>query len=137
VLVAERPWGFDSLRPHLMGNANYGLRFLLEVAALVSLAYWGFHDFGGVGQWLIGLGAPLVAAVVWGRFMSPKASHPVVDPVRLLIELAVFGAGVAALFAADATVLGVVFAVLVVVHLGLTFALGQRPEAGVAAAPPS
>jgi len=120
-----------------MGNANYGLRFVLELAALVSLAYWGFDEFGGVVQWVIGLGAPLVAAVVWGRFMSPKASHPVVDPARLLIELSVFGAGIVALFAAGATVLATVFLVLAVMHLALTFALGQRPEAGVAAAPPS
>jgi hypothetical protein len=112
-------------------------RCFLELAALASLAYWGFHEFGGVVQWLIGLGAPLLAAVVWGRFMSPKASHPVFDPLRLVIEAAVFGAGVVALFAADATGVAVVLLVLVVVHLALTFALDQRPEAGVAAAPPS
>jgi hypothetical protein len=138
VLVAERPWGFDSLRPHLtMDNANYALRFLLEMAALAALAYWGFHEFGGLAQWLIGLGSPLLVAVVWGRSMSPKASHPTVDPVRLLIELAVFGAGVAALFAAGATALAVVFAVLALLHLGLTFALGQRPDRDVATVRPS
>jgi hypothetical protein len=138
VLVAERPWGFDSLRPHLfMAHPNDVLRFFLELAALASLAYWGFSEFDGVGQWLIGLGAPLLAAVVWGRFMSPKASHPTVDPVRFLIEFAVFGSGVAALFAADAPVLAVILAVLAALHLVLTFALGQRPERDVASVPPS
>jgi len=34
---------------------------------------------------------------------------------------------VAALFAADAVVLGAIFAGLVALHLALTFALGQRP----------
>jgi hypothetical protein len=120
-----------------MGNANYALRFLLEMAALAALAYWGFHEFGGVAQWVIALGAPLLVAAVWGRFMSPKASHPTVDPVRILIEMAVFGAGVAALLAADATTLGLVFAVLAVLHLGLTFALGQRPARDAAPAAPS
>jgi Protein of unknown function (DUF2568) len=137
--VAVRPWGFKSLRPHLdlMGYANYALRFLLELAALAALAYWGFHEFGGVVQWLIGLGAPLVVAVVWGTFMSPKASRPTVDPVRVLIEIAVFGAGAAALFAAGATTAGVIFAALAVLHLTLTFALGQRPERGAATVRPS
>ena len=136
--MAERPWGFESLRPHLfMVGPNDVLRFFLELAALVSLAYWGFSEFDGVAQWLIGLGAPLLVAVVWGRFMSPKASHPTVDPIRLLIEIAVFGAGVAALFAAEATVLAVVFAVLAVVHLALTFAQGQRPDRDAATARPS
>ena len=39
MLVAQRPWGFDSLRPHLdpMEYANYALRFLLELAALAAL----------------------------------------------------------------------------------------------------
>jgi uncharacterized membrane-anchored protein len=59
--------------------------------------------------------------------VAPKASRPTVDPVRLLLELAVFGSGVAALFAADATVLGSIVAALVALHLALTFALGQRP----------
>src|SRR3954452_15773413 len=111
-----------------MVTPNDVLRFFLELASLASLAYWGFSDFDGVVQWVIGQGAPLLVAVVWGRFMSPKASHPTVDPGRLLIEVAVFGSGVAALFAADAPVLAVIFAVLGALHLALTFALGHRPE---------
>lgn len=127
MLVAERPWGFESLRPHSgMTYANDGLRFLLELAALVSLGYWGFAEHDGVVPWLFGLGAPLVVAAVWGAFVAPKASHPTADPVRLLIEVAVFGSGVAALFAEDADVIAAVFEVLVAVYLALTFALGQR-----------
>jgi hypothetical protein len=110
-----------------MGYANDGLRFVLELAALTALGYWGFAEHEGALQWLLGLGAPLLAAVVWGTFVAPKASRPTVDPPRLLLELAVFGSGVAALFAADAAVLGAVFAGLVALHLALTSALGQRP----------
>jgi Protein of unknown function (DUF2568) len=57
VLVAERPWGFDSLRPHQLGWVNDGLRFLLEIALLASLAYWGFSEQTGVVHWVLGLGA--------------------------------------------------------------------------------
>jgi Protein of unknown function (DUF2568) len=120
-----------------MAYANDALRFFLELAALAALAYWGFHEFGGVVQWLVGIGAPLLVAVVWGTFMSPKASRPTFDPVRLLIEVAVFGAGVAALFAAGASTLAVVFAVLAVLHLALTFALRQRPVRDAAPVTPS
>ena len=111
-----------------MGYANYGLRFMLELSVLAALGYWGFVKFDGAVQWLFGLGAPLIAASVWGTFVAPKASRPTVDPVRLLLEVAVFGSGVAALLAAGSTALALVFAALVVVHLGFTFALGQRPE---------
>jgi hypothetical protein len=111
-----------------MGWANDGLRFVLEIALLTSLAYWGFSEQTGALQWVLGLGAPLVVAVVWGRFIAPKASHPATDPLRLVLEVAVFAAGVAALVAADQAVLALVFGGLVLVHLSLTFVLGQRPR---------
>jgi hypothetical protein len=113
--------------PPALGYANDGLRFLLELAALAALAYWGFAEHDGVVQWLLGLGAPLVAAGVWGRFVAPKASHPAVDPRRLALEVLVFGSGVAAICVAEQTTLAIVFGALVLVHLALTFALGQRP----------
>ncbi len=113
--------------PPALGYANDGLRFLLELAALAALAYWGFAEHDGVVQWVLGLGAPLVAAAVWGRFVAPKASHPTVDPLRLALEVLVFGSGVAALCVAEQTTLAIVFGALVLVHLALTFALGQRP----------
>jgi uncharacterized protein DUF2568 len=107
--------------------ANDGLRFLLELAALASLAYWGFAENDGALQWVLGLGLPVIAAAVWGTFVAPKASRPTVDPVRLALEVAVFGSGVIALWAADARVLAAVFGALVVAHLSLTFVLRQRP----------
>jgi hypothetical protein len=110
-----------------MAYANDGLRFLLELGMLAALAYWGFSEHEGAVQWLLGLGAPGLTAVVWGAFVAPKASRPQVDPVRLLLEVAVFGSGVAALLASGRVALGLVFAALVIVHLALTFALGQRP----------
>jgi hypothetical protein len=110
-----------------MGSANYGLRFFLELAALSSMAYWGFAEHDGAVQWLLGIGAPLLAAVVWGAFIAPKASRPTTDPVRLLLELAVFGPAVVALWAADSHVLAFGLGVLVVLHLAFTFLLAQRP----------
>lgn len=109
-----------------MTYANDGLRFVLELAVLAALAYWGFSEFGGVVQWVLGLGAPLLVAAVWGAFVAPKASRPTVDPVRLALEVTVFGSGVAALLAAGSTALALVFAALAAGHLALTFALGQR-----------
>jgi uncharacterized protein DUF2568 len=110
-----------------MGSANDGLRFTLEVAALASLSYWGFSQHDGALQWLLGLGTPLLAAVVWGAFVAPKASRPTTDPVRLLLEVAVFGPGVVALWVADSHTLAFGFGVLVVLHLAFTFLLDQRP----------
>lgn len=73
------------------------VRLVLELAALVALGYWGFATAGNaVLDVILGLGAPLLAAVVWGLFVSPKARYG--TPVRqALFEALVFGAAILAL----------------------------------------
>jgi hypothetical protein len=57
---------------------------------LIGLAYWGFTAVEGARAWVLGIGAPAAAAVVWGLFVSPKARRPVSLPVRLSIEIDLF-----------------------------------------------
>jgi hypothetical protein len=109
-----------------MGAANDGLRFMLEVAVLASLGYSGFTSRLGAMRWVAGIGLPLLVAVVWAVFVNPEGSQATDDPVRLLLEVAVFGSGVAALAAVGRRRLAVILAALVVLHLVLTFALDQR-----------
>jgi Protein of unknown function (DUF2568) len=87
------------------------VRFLCELAMLAALAYWGFTVGRGVGAWVLGLGAPLLAAVVWGAFVAPRARWPVPIPVRVAIELVLFGAAAGALAVAGQPVLAVGLAV--------------------------
>jgi hypothetical protein len=95
--------------------ANRALRFLLEVAALVAIAYWGFDTGDSLPvRVALGLAAPLVVAVVWGVFGSPQAAVPVSDRGRLLLEGLVFGAAAAGLYAAGQPILGGLFAAVVV-----------------------
>jgi Protein of unknown function (DUF2568) len=49
---------------------------------LAALAYWGFTVGDGIGAWVLGIGAPLLAAVVWGAWVAPKAKWPVPIPTR-------------------------------------------------------
>ncbi|HYX85876.1 MAG TPA: DUF2568 domain-containing protein, partial [Gaiellales bacterium] len=88
--------------------ANLALRFLLELAALAALAYWGFHTVAAtVPQWAAGIGAPVAAAAAWGAVVAPKAALEVPGGVRLAVEAAVFGAAAVALAAAGQGVLAV------------------------------
>ena len=57
---------------------NLALRFLLEVAALVAIGYWGFSQHTGIWRFIIGLGGPVIAAVMWGTFAVPD------DPSRFV-----------------------------------------------------
>jgi L-cystine uptake protein TcyP (sodium:dicarboxylate symporter family) len=109
-----------------MGPANDGLRFLLELGTLASVAYWGWEVGDGWSRWLLVLAMPVVVAAVWGRFMAPKSAARVGDPWRFVLEVLIFGAAVAALAGTGHAVLAATFAALVALHLGLTFALGQR-----------
>jgi hypothetical protein len=71
------------------------------------------------------VGLPLVAAVVWGAFAAPNASIAAPDALRLVLQVAVFGAAAAALVALGRAGLGQGFAVVVVVNAGPMLALGQ------------
>ena len=102
--------------------ANLGLRFLLELASLAALAAWGFHSAGSL---VLGIGAPLAAALVWWLFIAPRARFPVPLAVRVVLELAVFGAAVVALSAAGWQVLALVMAIAVVISELLLYGLGD------------
>ena len=91
-----------------MRAANLVLRFLLELSALAATAYWGFATASGLTQWVLGLGAPALVAVVWGLFVSPKAKIELPRPAQFAIELLVFAAAALALIVADQPVLGIV-----------------------------
>jgi hypothetical protein len=73
------------------------LAFASELAALVALGSWGFGQGGSTAtKVLLGIGTPLVAAVLWGLFAAPQA--PVrIAVLALLVKLLVFGAAVLAL----------------------------------------
>ena len=96
--------------------ANLAVRFLLELGALTALAFWGFRTGEGALRWIIGLGAPLVAAVVWGMFVAPKAFVSAPGGVRFAVEVAVWASATVALAAAGLPGLAVAFALVVTVN---------------------
>jgi hypothetical protein len=90
--------------------ANGILRLLLELFALLSLAFWGYLAWPF--PWpalLFALGAPLFAALIWWLFRSPKAPLPL-DPVgKTVVEFLLLGSVVAAWFMLDYPIVGAVF----------------------------
>jgi len=92
------------------------VRFLLELCMLAALGYWGFKTGDSAAtQWLLGLGAPLLAAVVWGAFIAPKATVEVPTAVWIGLQALVFG-GAALALAAVAPQLALIFLIAVVLH---------------------
>ena len=76
---------------------NLALRFLLEMAALIAIGFWGWEQYEGLVQYIIAFGLPIILATMWGIFAVPndpsrsgKAPIPIPGLVRLLFELAFF-----------------------------------------------
>jgi hypothetical protein len=110
----------------LIKGANLALRFLLELCAVGALGYWGFKTGGGaVAKIILGIGAPLLAAVVWGTFLSPRAAFALPGALVLLLQALVFASGVAGLAATGYSELALVFGVIVVVNAVLMYVWGQ------------
>ena len=106
--------------------ATLTVRFVLELAALVALAVWGWRAVDGLPRVLLAAGAPLLAAAAWGTWVAPKGRRRLADPGRLIVEAVVFGAAVAGLAAGGLTGWAWAFAVVVVVDEVLLAVLGLR-----------
>ncbi len=107
---------------------NLGLRFLLEVLALLALGYWGSQQGTGIISIVLAIGIPVIAAIVWGTFAVPNdpsrsGKAPVVVPgiVRLIIELALFASATVALFALGLNLPAIIFAAVVVIHYVISY----------------
>lgn len=96
---------------------NAGLAFLLELAMLAALGYWGFYgDKSVLAKWMLGIGLPLLAAIVWGLFLAPRASYRLGSTSGNLLSLILFLLAATALFYTQHTVLAIVFALTAVVN---------------------
>jgi len=107
---------------------NLALRFILELVALYAIGYWGWTQHEGGMRFLLALGLPLLAAVLWGTFAVPndpsrsgKAPIPVKGIIRLLLELAFFALAAWFLFDAGQFLWGRILGTVVLVHYLISY----------------
>lgn len=91
------------------------IRFLVELFAFFTFAWWGFTTWPFAWNIVAGIAAPLIAIVVWGLFVSPKAVIRVHPFVRAIVELLVFAAATVAWWSMGQVWIGLAFAVVAVV----------------------
>lgn len=92
---------------------NLGLAFLLELAMLAGFAYWGVRS----GQTtlmkvLLGVGIPLLVAIIWGIFMAPNSTTRLRGAVFLGVKILLFLLASVALYMAGSRVPGILLAVI-------------------------
>lgn len=102
---------------------NLTLRFFLEMSALIAMGYWGWTQNQGLPRWLLTIGLPILAAVLWGTFAVPNdpsrsGGAPVPTPgiLRLLLELLFFALAAYALVASQQAPIGWAFAIVTIIH---------------------
>lgn len=99
--------------------------FLLELGAMVAFGYWGYHiKAGHAVKIILAIASPLVVAILWGVFLSPKALLSIFTfPFRTALKLVVFVVASAALYAAGRSVLGLVFLIISLFIVATVFIL--------------
>lgn len=91
------------------------VRFLVEVFAVFTFAWWGFTTWPFAWNLVAGIAAPALAILLWALFVSPKAVIPVHPFIRAVVELLVFAAATVAWWTMDQVWIGLAFAVVAVV----------------------
>lgn len=107
---------------------NLALRFVLEIAALVSAGVVAWDILDGWWRWLGVIGAPLALAAMWGTFAVPNdpsrsgsAPIPVSGSTRLVVEFVFFLLPVVGLVIAGRGIIAGVLAGLVIFHYALSW----------------
>lgn len=90
------------------------LALVCELFALATLAIWGFAAWPVPWNIVAGIGAPVLALVLWALFVSPRAVLSVHPFVRALVELFVYAAATIAWWSMGHAWIGIVFGVIAV-----------------------
>jgi hypothetical protein len=115
---------------------NEALAFAVELVALGALLWWGFHTGSGLAlHLLLGLGAPLLTACLWGMFLAPRATYKIPLTAAVSAKLLVFGLAAVAAYAVGAHAFAIGFAIVAVLNTALAtfdreamaFQRGARP----------
>ena len=101
----------------ILKTFNLLIRFLLELCLLAAVGYWGFKTHSGWAMKIIlGIGLPVLIAVLWGLFVAPRATYPLKGISYLAVELILLGSGAVALFASGKPNLGWIYTGILVIN---------------------
>ena len=109
---------------------NLGLRFILEMMALFSIAFWGWSQHSGWLKYSLAAGLPIIMALIWGIFAVPndpsrsgKTVVPTPGWIRFILELVIFGIAVWAFYTNGYPYVGLLFMAFVILHYA--FSIGR------------
>ena len=96
---------------------NLSVRFLLEIALIVIFGYWGFKTGSStLMKIVLGIGAPILFAVVWGAFLAPKSTLRLHEPWLFLLEIFVIGLAAWSLYQTSRTLMPITFVIIYMIN---------------------
>lgn len=96
---------------------SLAVRFLLEVVAIASLAYWGYKLPSSTPvKVALAVAAPLTLIVVWALVVAPGADNPLAPTIRMLIGSLLLLLSAAALAAAGLARVAIIVAIVIVLN---------------------
>ncbi|QLD12487.1 YrdB family protein [Microbacterium oleivorans] len=108
----EAPQQAPGTRPAL--SAIDLLAFACQLFAFATFAIWGFAAWDFPLNVVAGIGAPIVAILLWALFVSPRAVLIVHPFVRALVELLVYASATIAWWSMGHAWIGLVFGAVAV-----------------------
>ncbi|MEZ5008123.1 MAG: YrdB family protein [Chitinophagales bacterium] len=107
---------------------NLGIRFLLEITALVSIGMWGYRQGDGGLRYVLAFGLPIIIAAIWGTFAVPndpsrsgEAPIATLGIIRLIIELGFFAFATWSLYDMNFHKASVAFGIIVLLHYIISY----------------
>lgn len=91
------------------------VRAVVLVAAIASLALWGFAAWTLPWNIILGIGAPVVVILVWALFLSPRPVLRLHPFLRALVELLIYVGVTIAWWSMGQALIGTAFALVAVV----------------------
>ena len=107
---------------------NLIIRFLLEMATLISVGVWGWRQSNEWFRFVLAIGIPLILSVIWGVFAVPKdpsrsGAAPIITPgvIRLVLELGFFTFATWTLYDMGLFKFSLIFAIIIVLHYAVSY----------------
>ena len=83
---------------------------------LAAVGYWGFTTHSGwTMKILLGIGLPVLIAVIWGMFMAPRSTHRLSGIPFTVMDILLLGSGAVALYASGQVNLAWTYAIVLVI----------------------
>lgn len=98
-----------------MKTAVLAIRFLTELALLAVLVILGIRAGTALATRVaLAVAAPVIAAVIWGVGIAPRARKRWPDPWRLAVEIVLFGAAAVGIGIEGSVIWAAIFAVVTI-----------------------